>query len=45
MWIMQLYNLTEGIAINLSVDANSIVITPQKRKKYTLDDLLSWYNS
>ncbi|MBD2568786.1 AbrB/MazE/SpoVT family DNA-binding domain-containing protein [Anabaena sp. WFMT] len=37
---MQLYNLREGIAINFSVEGNSIVITPQKRKKYTLDELL-----
>ena len=32
--------LTEGIAINFSVEGNSIVIRPQKRKKYTLDELL-----
>jgi antitoxin MazE len=35
---MRLYNLTEGIAINFSVEGNSIVITPQK--KYPLDELL-----
>ncbi|WP_228043968.1 hypothetical protein [Dolichospermum sp. LEGE 00246] len=33
-----MYNLREGIAINFSVEGNSIVITPQK--KYTLDELL-----
>ena len=27
--------VTEGIAINFSVEGNRIVITPQKRKKYT----------
>ncbi|ALB40324.1 MULTISPECIES: AbrB/MazE/SpoVT family DNA-binding domain-containing protein [Nostocales] len=32
--------VTEGIAINFSVEGNRIVITPQKRKKYTLDELL-----
>ncbi|MBD2610643.1 MAG: AbrB/MazE/SpoVT family DNA-binding domain-containing protein [Nostoc sp. ZfuVER08] len=33
-------HITEGTAINFSVEGNSIVITPQKRKKYTLDELL-----
>lgn len=32
--------VTEGIAINFSVEGNRIVITPQKRKKSTLDELL-----
>jgi antitoxin MazE len=32
--------IKEGIAINFTVEGNSIVITPQKRKKYTLDELL-----
>lgn len=32
--------ITEGTGINLTVAGNSIVITPQKRKKYTLDELL-----
>ncbi len=33
-------HVTEGTSINFSVEGNSIVITPQKRKKYTLDELL-----
>lgn len=33
--------VTEGTGITFSVEGNSIVITPQKRKKYTLDELLS----
>ncbi|MFN6513944.1 MAG: AbrB/MazE/SpoVT family DNA-binding domain-containing protein [Nostoc sp. CreGUA01] len=33
-------HITEGTAINFSVEGNSIVITPQTRKKYTLDELL-----
>ncbi|TFI53445.1 AbrB/MazE/SpoVT family DNA-binding domain-containing protein [Mastigocladus laminosus UU774] len=32
--------VTEGTSINFSVEGKSIVITPQKRKKYTLDELL-----
>lgn len=36
--------VTEGIAINFSVEGNRIVITPQKRKKYTLDELLEGMN-
>ncbi|MBD2440621.1 AbrB/MazE/SpoVT family DNA-binding domain-containing protein [Nostoc sp. FACHB-110] len=32
--------VTEGIAIDFSVEGNSIIITPQKRRKYTLDELL-----
>ncbi|MBE9201119.1 MULTISPECIES: AbrB/MazE/SpoVT family DNA-binding domain-containing protein [unclassified Nodularia (in: cyanobacteria)] len=32
--------VTEGTAINFSVEGNSIVLLPQKRKKYTLDELL-----
>jgi antitoxin MazE len=33
-------NLKEGTDITFSVSGNSIVITPQQRKKYTLDELL-----
>jgi antitoxin MazE len=33
--------ITEGTVINFSVEGNSIVITPQRRKKYTLDELLT----
>lgn len=33
-------HVTEGIAIDFSVEGNSIIITPQKRRKYTLDELL-----
>ncbi|MCM0593253.1 MAG: AbrB/MazE/SpoVT family DNA-binding domain-containing protein [Gloeotrichia echinulata IR180] len=33
-------HLTEGTDITLTVSGNSIVITPKKRKKYTLDELL-----
>ena len=33
-------NITEGTGIDLSVEGNNIIITPQKRKKYTLDELL-----
>ncbi|MBC6431818.1 AbrB/MazE/SpoVT family DNA-binding domain-containing protein [Nostoc sp. HG1] len=33
-------DVTEGTAIELSVEGNNIIITPQKRKKYTLDELL-----
>ncbi|MEH2432973.1 MAG: AbrB/MazE/SpoVT family DNA-binding domain-containing protein [Nostoc sp.] len=33
-------HVTEGTAIDLSVEGNNIIITPQKRKKYTLDELL-----
>ncbi len=32
--------VTEGTAINFTVEGNSIVLLPQKRKKYTLDELL-----
>ncbi len=32
--------ITEGTSISFSVEGNSIVITPQKRRKYTLDELL-----
>lgn len=32
--------ITEGTDINFRVEGNSIVITPRKRKKYTLDELL-----
>ncbi len=38
--IAEQVQLTEGVAINLTLEGNSIVITPQKRKKYTLDELL-----
>ncbi|RCJ17636.1 MazF family transcriptional regulator [Nostoc sp. ATCC 43529] len=38
-------DITEGTAINFSVEGNSIVITPQKRKKYTLDELLEGMTS
>lgn len=37
-------SITEGTSINFSVEDNSIVITPQKRKKYTLDELLEGMN-
>ncbi|MBW4614827.1 MAG: AbrB/MazE/SpoVT family DNA-binding domain-containing protein [Desmonostoc vinosum HA7617-LM4] len=33
-------HVTEGIGIDFSVEGNSIIITPQKRRKYTLDELL-----
>ncbi|MEH2319915.1 AbrB/MazE/SpoVT family DNA-binding domain-containing protein [Nostoc sp.] len=33
-------HVTEGTGISFSVEGNSIVITPQKRKKYTLEELL-----
>lgn len=33
-------HVTEGISIDFSVEGNSIIITPQKRRKYTLDELL-----
>jgi antitoxin MazE len=33
-------NVTEGMDITFTVSGNSIVITPLKRKKYTLDSLL-----
>jgi antitoxin MazE len=33
-------HITEGTGIDFSVEGNSIVIRPQKRKKYTLDELL-----
>ena len=32
--------VTEGTAIDITVEGNNIIITPQKRKKYTLDELL-----
>jgi antitoxin MazE len=32
--------MKEGTDITFSVEGNSIVITPSKRKKYTLDELL-----
>ncbi|MBE9235977.1 AbrB/MazE/SpoVT family DNA-binding domain-containing protein [Anabaena aphanizomenioides LEGE 00250] len=38
--IAEQVQLTEGVAINLTLEGKSIVITPQKRKKYTLDELL-----
>ncbi|MEH2059999.1 MAG: AbrB/MazE/SpoVT family DNA-binding domain-containing protein [Nostoc sp.] len=33
-------HITEGTGIELSVQGDNIIITPQKRKKYTLDELL-----
>jgi antitoxin MazE len=33
-------HITEGTDITFTVSGNSIVITPKKRKKYTLDELL-----
>jgi antitoxin MazE len=33
-------DVTEGTEITFTVSGNSIVITPKKRKKYTLDELL-----
>ncbi|HEY9800796.1 MAG TPA: AbrB/MazE/SpoVT family DNA-binding domain-containing protein [Leptolyngbyaceae cyanobacterium] len=33
-------HVSEGTDINFSVEGNSIVITPKRRKKYTLDELL-----
>jgi antitoxin MazE len=33
-------HVTEGMDITFTVSGNSIVITPLKRKKYTLDELL-----
>ncbi|MDZ7960951.1 MAG: AbrB/MazE/SpoVT family DNA-binding domain-containing protein [Aulosira sp. DedQUE10] len=33
-------HVTEGTDITITVSGNSIVITPKKRKKYTLDELL-----
>jgi antitoxin MazE len=33
-------HVTEGTGIDFSVEGNSIIITPQKRRKYTLDELL-----
>ncbi|MHC5728321.1 MAG: AbrB/MazE/SpoVT family DNA-binding domain-containing protein [Nostoc sp.] len=33
-------HVTEGTDITFSVSGDSIVITPRKRKKYTLDELL-----
>ncbi|MEH2352661.1 AbrB/MazE/SpoVT family DNA-binding domain-containing protein [Nostoc sp.] len=33
-------NVKEGTDITFSISGNSIVITPQQRKKYTLDELL-----
>ncbi|KAF3890040.1 MULTISPECIES: AbrB/MazE/SpoVT family DNA-binding domain-containing protein [Nostocales] len=30
----------EGTPVSISISGDSIVITPQKRKKYTLDQLL-----
>ena len=38
--IAQQAHITEGTGIELSVEGNNIIITPQKRKKYTLDELL-----
>lgn len=40
--IVEQAQVTEGLAINLTVEGDRIVITPQKRKrkKYTLDELL-----
>lgn len=32
--------VSEGTGITFNVEGNSIVITPQIRKKYTLDELL-----
>ncbi|BAZ20017.1 cell growth regulatory protein MazE [Kalymmatonema gypsitolerans NIES-4073] len=32
--------IQEGTDVSLSISGNSIVITPRKRKKYTLDELL-----
>ncbi len=37
--------VTEGISIEFTVEGNSIIITPQKRKKYTLDELLEGMTS
>ncbi|MBD2449625.1 AbrB/MazE/SpoVT family DNA-binding domain-containing protein [Nostoc sp. FACHB-152] len=39
-YIAEQAHVTEGTTINFSVEGGSIVITPQKRKKYTLDELL-----
>ncbi|BDI14622.1 multidrug transporter MatE [Nostoc cf. commune SO-36] len=33
-------HITEGTGIELSVQGDNIIITPRKRKKYTLDELL-----
>ncbi|WP_445630033.1 AbrB/MazE/SpoVT family DNA-binding domain-containing protein [Nostoc sp. DSM 114167] len=33
-------NVKEGTDVTFSISGNSIVITPQQRKKYTLDELL-----
>ncbi len=38
-------HVTEGTSIDFSVEGNSIIITPQKRKKYTLDELLEGMTS
>ncbi|GAB1544310.1 AbrB/MazE/SpoVT family DNA-binding domain-containing protein [Scytonema sp. NUACC21] len=32
--------IQEGTEVTLSISDNSIVITPKRRKKYTLDELL-----
>ena len=39
-YIAEQAHVAEGTTINFSVEGGSIVITPQKRKKYTLDELL-----
>ncbi|MBW4555653.1 MAG: AbrB/MazE/SpoVT family DNA-binding domain-containing protein [Trichormus sp. ATA11-4-KO1] len=33
-------HITEGTDVNISVEGNTIIVTPQTRKKYTLDELL-----
>jgi antitoxin MazE len=33
-------SITEGTSIDITVEGNSIIVTPRKRKKYTLDELL-----
>ncbi|MBD2628090.1 AbrB/MazE/SpoVT family DNA-binding domain-containing protein [Trichormus variabilis] len=39
-WAEQV-QLKEGTDVNLSVSGDSLVITPKKRKKYSLDELLA----
>jgi antitoxin MazE len=33
-------HITEGTGMDITVEGNSIIFTPRKRKKYTLDELL-----
>ncbi len=33
-------DVTEGTPMDITVEGNSIIVTPRKRKKYTLDELL-----